>query len=51
VDASGDTIVNMKAGVRFFTGEHSNFYVGYGRALTGDVWYKDIIRVEMRLVF
>jgi hypothetical protein len=51
VDASGDTIVNLKAGVRFFTGEHSNFYAGYGRALTGDVWYKDIIRVEMRLVF
>jgi hypothetical protein len=48
VDASGDTIVNVKAGVRFYAGEHSNFYAGYGRALTGEVWYKDIIRVEYR---
>ena len=50
-DASGDTIVNVKAGVRFFTGEHSNFYLGYGRALTGEVWYKDLIRAEYGLVF
>jgi hypothetical protein len=28
-----------------------DFYVGYGRALTGDVWYKDIVRVEFRLRF
>jgi hypothetical protein len=51
LDAAGDTIVNVKAGVRFYTGEHSNFYAGYGRALTGDVWYKDILRVEFRLVY
>jgi hypothetical protein len=51
VDAAGDTIINAKAGVRFFTGEHSNFYVGYGRALTGEVWYKDIVRVEFRMMY
>jgi hypothetical protein len=58
-DAAGDTIVNAKIGVRFGFGEltepgmlsHSDLYIGYGRALTGDVWYKDILRVEYRLRF
>jgi hypothetical protein len=50
-DASGDTIVNVKLGGRVDFGEHSSFYVGYGRALTGTVWYKDILRVEYRLAF
>src|SRR5207249_3574000 len=40
-DASGDTIVNAKIGVRTYFGG-SSLYAGYGRALTGDVWYKDI---------
>jgi hypothetical protein len=51
LDASGDTIVNGKIGVRINFGENSSIYAGYGRALTGDVWYKDIIRLEYRLVF
>jgi hypothetical protein len=51
LEAGGDTIVNAKVGMRFDLGDHSNFYVGYGRALTGDVWYKDIFRVEYRLTF
>ncbi len=59
-NAAGDTIVNAKFGVRFNFGDesdggtflsHSDFYVGYGRALTGTVWYKDILRVEYRLRF
>ncbi len=58
-DASGDTIVNAKVGVRFGFGDlqeagllsRSDLYVGYGRALTGDVWYKDILRVEYRIRF
>jgi hypothetical protein len=58
--AGGDTIVNAKIGARFNFGDtseggnflsHSDLYVGYGRALTGDVWYKDIVRVEYRLRF
>jgi hypothetical protein len=57
--ASGDTIVNAKFGVRVGFGEPnrpglfsgSDFYVGYGRALTGEVWYKDIVRVEYRMSF
>jgi len=30
---------------------NSDIYVGYGRALTGDVWYRDIVRLEYRLRF
>jgi hypothetical protein len=58
-DAAGDTIVNGKFGVRIGFGpdrgnsllSNSDLYVGYGRALTGEVWYKDIIRAEYRLQF
>jgi hypothetical protein len=51
LDASGDTIVNVKLGTRVTVGDHNDFYIGYGRALTGDVWYKDILRLEYRLIF
>jgi hypothetical protein len=50
-DAAGDTIVNAKVGLRLGLGERSSIYVGYGRALTGAVWYKDIIRAEYYLFF
>jgi hypothetical protein len=57
--ASGDTIVNAKGGVRFGFGplvgpanlSRSDLYIGYGRALTGEVWYKEILRVEYGLRF
>jgi len=29
----------------------NDVYIGYGRALTGEVWYKDILRVEYRRFF
>ena len=57
--ASGDTIVNMKVGVRFGLGDYNlpgggsqlndrlSFYAGYARALTGDFWYKDMLRLEI----
>jgi hypothetical protein len=59
VGASGDTIINAKIGVRAGFGcqddtgwlSRSDLYIGYGRALTGDVWYKDIIRAEFRVRF
>jgi hypothetical protein len=59
VSAAGDTIVNAKFGVRVGFGalrqpgfiNRSDVYVGYGRALTGDVWYKNIFRFEYRLRF
>jgi len=60
VSARGDTIVNAKTGVRFGFGQpqigqffatRSDLYVGYARALTGEVWYKDMLRVEFRYFF
>lgn len=56
-DASGDTIINAKVGVRTGFGplnetrtlNRSDLYLGYGRALTGEVWYKDVVRLEFRL--
>ncbi len=49
-DAEGDTIVNVKVGVRVLFG-NADIYTGYGRALTGDTWYEDIYRLEFRLHF
>jgi hypothetical protein len=60
VSARGDSIVNGKAGVRFGFGEttlgvpyatRSDLYIGYGRALTGEVLYKNMLRVEFRYFF
>jgi hypothetical protein len=49
--AAGDTIVNGKLGVRMALGSWGDVYAGYGRALTGTTWYKDIFRVELRWRF
>jgi hypothetical protein len=61
--AAGDTIVNAKIGLRIGFGQYgapgggsqlndkSSFYFGYARALTGDVWYKDMLRVEYNFYF
>jgi len=49
--ARGDTIINVKLGARAGFGNRIDVYAGYGRALTGDVWYKDTFRVECRLQF
>ncbi len=50
-EANGDTIVNIKLGVRTYIGEHSDIYAGYGHPVTGSRWYEDIVRVEYRLHF
>ena len=50
-DASGDTIVNLKVGLRFGLGDRADVYAGYGRALTGEAWYRDTWRVEFRYRF
>ena len=50
-DASGDTIINAKLGLRTGVGERGSLYVGYGRPLTGEVWYKNTLRVELRLAY
>jgi hypothetical protein len=59
IDAAGQDIVNLKLGLRVGFGKleqpgffsRSDLYVGYGRALTGDVWYKDLFRAEFRINF
>ncbi len=59
LNASGDTIVNAKMGVRIGFGRaddspvlnRADLYVGWGRALTGEVWYKDMLRAEFRYRF
>jgi hypothetical protein len=50
-DAAGDTIVNVKVGVRTRVGNLGDFYTGYGRVLTGDRWYANTFRLEFRLFF
>jgi hypothetical protein len=49
-DGSGVNIVNAKLGARFSFGKHSSVYAGYGRELTHSSWYRDIFRLEYRLV-
>jgi hypothetical protein len=50
-DAHGQTIVNAYAGLRFGFGQNLDFYLGYGRSLTGDFWNRDTYRFEMRFSF
>ncbi|KAA1260443.1 hypothetical protein LF1_29830 [Rubripirellula obstinata] len=50
IDVSGDTIVNGKFGLRWTDSDRSIF-AGYGRSLTGDVWYNDIVRLEYAMRF
>ncbi len=45
VDASGDTIINGKYGVRW-NGKNQTVYVGYGHNWTSDRWYSDLFRLE-----
>lgn len=44
------TIVNIKSGLRYTNGNRS-IAASYGRAVTADVWYTDILRIEYRYAF
>lgn len=44
------TIVNIKSGLRYTAGNRS-IAASYGRAVTPDVWYSDILRLEYRYAF
>lgn len=48
--AAGDTIFNIKLGVRFTKGANS-LYAGWGHALTQEIWYRNIFRLEYRRFF
>jgi len=50
-EVSGLDIVNVKGGVRTGIGSHNSFYVGFGQAVTHDLWYKHIVRLEYRYSF
>ncbi len=49
--AAGDTIVNAKLGARVGLGRQCDLYAGYGHVLTGDRWYREILRVELRVFY
>ncbi len=57
--ASGDTIVNIKPGVRVGFGDvnapagqqRQSLYVGWGHAVTSQQFYADIFRMEYRVLF
>jgi outer membrane putative beta-barrel porin/alpha-amylase len=51
VSSEGTNIFNLKVGARTTIGDHNSFYVGYGQALTHEIWYKHIVRVEYRYTF
>ena len=51
VDADGDTIVNIKIGTRVANCCGGSLYAGWGHSLTGDRWYQDIFRFELRRMF
>lgn len=48
VSDAEDTIVNLKIGARLKLDPHNSIYLGYGIALTDEVWYDDIWRLEYR---
>jgi len=47
-NASGDTIVNLKIGSRLELANGIDMYAGWGRPLSGDNWYENILRLELR---
>ena len=47
-ETDGENITNLKFGLRFGFREQRSLYVGYGTALTDDVWYDDVVRIEYR---
>lgn len=49
LDAGGDTIINLKLGVRMRMGDHpGSVYAGFGVALTDEAWYEEVFRLEYR---
>jgi hypothetical protein len=48
---AGINIVNRKVGARTSIGKRDSFYLGFGQAVTHELWYKLIIRLEYRRSF
>ena len=50
-DAAGQTIVNAKVGMRLGISNFADIYAGWGRPLTGDRWYENTFRLELRFLY
>jgi len=50
-ETDGENIANLKFGLRFAFRGRRSLYVGYGAALTDDVWYDDVVRIEFRSAY
>jgi hypothetical protein len=50
-DSGGTNVVNLKVGARLDLGERAGLYAGYGRAVTGERWYRDVFRLEFRWLY
>lgn len=50
-DAGGTTILNVKVGARFGFRTSDSIFVGIGRSLTDEWWYKRVFRAEYRLAW
>jgi hypothetical protein len=49
--AAGINVFNAKLGGRLSFANGSSIYAGYGRAITSDIWYRNLFRVEYRRAF
>jgi hypothetical protein len=49
--AAGINVFNAKLGGRVSFARGSSIYAGYGRAITSDIWYRNLFRVEYRRAF
>ncbi len=49
--AAGINVFNAKLGGRINFDHGSSIYAGYGRAITSDIWYRNLFRVEYRKAF
>lgn len=47
-DEQGTTLVHAKLGARARLGRRADVYAGYGRPLTGEAWYQNTFRIELR---
>ena len=44
-------MVNVKVGGRVDLNDRVGFYLGYGRAITGERWYTDVLRLDVRWLY
>jgi len=49
--AAGINVFNAKLGGRVSFAGGNSIYAGYGRAITSDIWYRNLFRVEYRKAF